>query len=71
VAHRVDQFLSAIFAAASPTALLTWGITDRYTWVPMYFKRSDGQKNRPLPLDADYRRKPLLDVIEKYCRSSA
>jgi len=67
VAARAADFLSAVFDAATPTAVLTWGITDRYTWVPMYYKRSDGSPNRPLPLDAEYRPKPLMDVIKRYC----
>jgi endo-1,4-beta-xylanase len=49
-----------------PKAILTWGLSDRYTWVPTYFKRADGMPNRPLPLDADFKRKPLFDVIEEY-----
>lgn len=68
VADQADAFLGALFAAAPPAAVLTWGLTDRYTWMPMYYKRPDGSPNRPLPLDADYRRKPLMDVIERYCR---
>ena len=49
-----------------PKAILTWGLTDRYTWVPTYFKRRDGMPNRPLPLDADLKRKPLFDVIDEF-----
>jgi endo-1,4-beta-xylanase len=66
VAARVADFLGAIFDAARPTAILTWGISDRYTWVPTYFARDDGQPNRPLPLDRDYRPKPFMKVIEEF-----
>jgi endo-1,4-beta-xylanase len=31
----------------------------------MYFKRSDGLPNRPLPLDADYRPKPFMQVLDR------
>lgn len=65
-AARAYEFLAAIRAAARPTAMLTWGITDKYTWVPIWFKRKDGLPNRPLPLDADYRPKPLMRVIEHF-----
>lgn len=71
IASRVSDFLGAIAAAARPTAVLTWGITDRYTWVPMYFKRADGSRNRPLPLDAEYVRKPMMRVVQDFCRSGA
>lgn len=68
VAAIAEDFLSAIFAGGRPTAILTWGISDRYTWVPIWFSRDDGRPNRPLPLDADYRRKPLMDVIDGFRR---
>ena len=70
VAAMADQFLGAVCEVARPKAILTWGLTDRYTWVPTYFKRKDGLPNRPLPLDTDYRRKPLYDVVEKYRRAA-
>jgi endo-1,4-beta-xylanase len=68
VAARVFEFLQAIHAAARPSAVLTWGITDKYSWVPIYFKRRDGLPNRPLPLDDAYRPKPLMRVIEHFGR---
>jgi endo-1,4-beta-xylanase len=66
IAGRVADFLQAITDANQPTAILTWGITDRYTWVPMWFTRDDGSPNRPLPLDRDYKAKPLMDVISRF-----
>jgi endo-1,4-beta-xylanase len=68
VAARAHDFLKAVFAAARPEVIATWGITDRYTWMPMWFKRSDGLPNRPLPLDRDYQPKPLWTVIDYFCR---
>lgn len=65
-AARVRDFLGAIFAAARPAAILTWGISDAHTWVPMWFKRSDGLPNRPLPLDFVYRAKPMMRVIDEF-----
>jgi endo-1,4-beta-xylanase len=66
-AQQVDRLLSAISAAAPPRAILTWGITDRYTWVPIWFKRRDGLSNRPLPFDDAYAPKPMWDVIARRC----
>jgi len=60
--------LNAVFAAARPAVIATWGITDRYTWMPMWFKRRDGLPNRPLPFDRDYQPKPLWTVIDYFCR---
>jgi endo-1,4-beta-xylanase len=71
VAARAYDFLKSIVAAIRPSVVATWGITDRYTWVPIWFKRSDGLLNRPLPFDADYRPKPLWSVIDYFCQKSA
>jgi endo-1,4-beta-xylanase len=68
VAKMAGEFLGSVCEVVRPRAILTWGLSDRYTWVPIYFKRPDGMLNRPLPLDADFRRKPLFDVIERFRR---
>jgi endo-1,4-beta-xylanase len=68
VAARVYDFLNPIFSAARPAAIVTWGITDRYTWVPMWNKRKDGLINRPLPLDEYYRPKTMWSVIDYFCQ---
>lgn len=70
VAKRTRDFLGAVFAGCRPDLVCTWGLTDRYTWVPTYFKRRDGDKNRPLPLDADLKPKPMLDAIQHFCRGA-
>jgi endo-1,4-beta-xylanase len=67
VAARARDFLEPICAAVRPSIIATWGITDRYTWVPMFNKRRDGLPNRPLPLDASYQPKPLWRVIDYFC----
>ena len=67
VAARAHDFIEPIFAAVRPSFIGTWGITDRYTWVPTWFKRKDGMPNRPLPLDENYQRKPLWNVIDYFC----
>jgi endo-1,4-beta-xylanase len=66
VARRVGDLLAAITAAGPLDTLMTWGISDRYSWIPHAFPRRDGRPNRPLPLDADFRRKPFMDVIDQY-----
>jgi endo-1,4-beta-xylanase len=71
VAGMAGRFLESVCDVVRPKAILTWGLSDRYTWVPIYFKRPDGMPNRPLPLDADLKRKPLFDVIEEFRRKPA
>ena len=59
VAARTYDFLNTVCVASRPSVIATWGVTDRYTWMPMWNKRNDGLINRPLPLDEYYRPKPL------------
>lgn len=56
VARIYREYLTHMLAEPNVTAALTWGITDRYTWLnsPRY-ARPDGQRQRPLPFDADYK----------------
>jgi endo-1,4-beta-xylanase len=70
VAGVASQFLQAVSEVVRPKAILTWGLSDRYTWVPIYFKRRDGMPNRPLPFDAELKRKPLFEVIEEFRRKA-
>jgi len=71
VAKIAGEFLDAVCEVVRPRAILTWGLSDRYSWVPIYFTRRDGLPNRPLPLDADFQRKPLFDVIDDVRRRFA
>ncbi len=70
VAKRTEQFLSAVFAGCRPTLLCTWGITDRHTWMPTWFKRPDGLPNRPLPFDASFAEKPMWRVLQRFSRGA-
>lgn len=68
VAERARVFLSALAEVGQLDSILTWGITDRYSWVPTYYRRSDGLKNRPLPLSESYEPKPLMTVIAQFSK---
>ncbi|MFM9975146.1 MAG: endo-1,4-beta-xylanase [Beijerinckiaceae bacterium] len=65
-ARHVKTFLSALSDAGPVDSIITWGITDRYSWIPEHFKRRDGLPNRPLPLDQNYKPKPFMDVISSF-----
>ncbi len=71
-AKAVETFLQTVCAGVHrPTAVLTWGITDRYTWMRYYVKRADGLPNRPLPLDAGFRPKKMFAVIQRFAGQKA
>jgi endo-1,4-beta-xylanase len=66
VARHVDDYLDIVFSVARPLSISTWGLSDRYTWLRLYNKRPDGSTLRPLPLDANFNRKPFWAVLAKY-----
>ncbi|MBT9332716.1 endo-1,4-beta-xylanase [Acidipila sp. 4G-K13] len=61
VARIYRDYLTMMLAEPNVTALLTWGITDRYTWLdaPKY-GRADALPERPLPFDPNYRPAPAF-----------
>lgn len=63
VADAARAFLTVAFDQRAVDGLMTWGISDRDTWLTEARPRIDGGVQRALPLDVDYRRKPLWSVI--------
>jgi endo-1,4-beta-xylanase len=53
VAKVYRDYLTMMLAEPNVKAVLTWGITDRYTWLngEKEDKRADGKQLRPLPFD--------------------
>ena len=70
VAKRVNDVLAAISSEVTLRSILTWGISDRYSWINQMFPRADGLPNRTLPLDAGFRPKSFMDVIAKFTREA-
>jgi endo-1,4-beta-xylanase len=54
VAEAYRQYLELVLREPAVRAVLTWGITDRYTWLDSEGPR-DGLAKRPLPFDGEYR----------------
>jgi endo-1,4-beta-xylanase len=63
VADTYKSFLSTTLDELNVIAVLTWGLSDKYTWLSTQRPRSDGAKVRPLPLDEDFKRKLAWDAI--------
>ncbi len=64
VAKIYKNYASMMLAEPNVTALLTWGITDRYTWLNgPKLARLDGRPQRCLPLDANYRPTPVFFAL--------
>lgn len=60
VAELYRDYLTNALQHRSVKAVLTWGLTDRDSWLNSSKKRSDGLPQRPLPFDADLKPKPAF-----------
>jgi endo-1,4-beta-xylanase len=74
VAEEVKRYLDVAFAQPAVKGLISWGLTDRYSWLkvtPDDYARlagawKDGEGpgvNRGLPLDSLMRREPMYRAI--------
>jgi endo-1,4-beta-xylanase len=63
VAAAYQQYLELVLADPAVRLVLTWGITDRYTWLDHDQSRADGKPERPLPFDAENRAKPAFFAV--------
>ena len=65
VAKQYQDYLSFMLQFTSLTTIVTWGLTDRYTWLARAHPRADGLAVRPLPYDADLNPKPAWEAIRR------
>ena len=65
VADAYYEYLSVVLDEPAVIGVLTWGLSDRYTWLSQRRPRPDGAPVRPLPLDADLNRKPAWYAIAR------
>jgi endo-1,4-beta-xylanase len=63
VAATYHTFLRTVAAHPAVTTVITWGLSDRVTWLDRQAPRNDGLKVRPLPLDESLERKPAWTRI--------
>ncbi|WP_369726110.1 endo-1,4-beta-xylanase [Bradyrhizobium sp. LLZ17] len=68
VAKRVDDLLTAIATSGPVRSILTWGISDRYSWLNRTVAGKEKQPSRPLPLDGEFKPKPFMDVISRFTK---
>ncbi|MCL1469345.1 endo-1,4-beta-xylanase [Argonema antarcticum] len=57
IAKAYQDFLSVVLENPATIGVSTWGLSDRYTWLSERAERNDGAAVRPLPLDAEMKRK--------------
>lgn len=65
VAAVYEDYLNVVLAEPAVTAVITWGLSDRYTWLAQFEPRPDGLPVRPLPFDANLQRKLAWNAIAR------
>ena len=74
VAGMYRRFLDAALAEPAVGGIVTWGLSDRFTWLhgrqSAKFARRDGLPTRPLPFDADLAPKPAFHAIVEAFRAA-
>ncbi len=63
VAHVYRDFLNVALTNPAVYGLLTWGITDRYSWLDHIKPRTDRLPQRPLPFDEHLQPKAAFNAI--------
>lgn len=69
VAQEVSDFLAAAFSVPAVSGVITWGLSDRHSWLqdelPQGRRAANLELNRGLPFDAQFRPKPMLEVLQR------
>ena len=65
MAEVYETYLTAALPNQALIAVLTWGLTDKYTWLANQNKRADGTPVRVLPLDRDFHREPAWHAMAR------
>lgn len=60
-----EDYLSVLLEEPAVIAVLTWGLSDNYTWLSKQRPRTDGTPVRSLPLDAQLKRKFAWNAIAR------
>lgn len=63
VASVYEDYLSAALDEKAVIAVITWGLSDLYTWLSEFYPRPDKSSVRPLPLDTKMQRKLAWNAI--------
>lgn len=65
IAAVYEDYLSTALDEPAVIAVLTWGLSDRYTWLSEFRPRPDRLPVRPLPFDAGMNRKLAWNAIAR------
>ncbi|MBD2567385.1 endo-1,4-beta-xylanase [Anabaena lutea] len=65
IAAAYEDYLSVALDEKAVIAVLTWGLSDKYTWLNEFQPRKDKTPVRPLPLDAQMQYKLAWNAIAR------
>lgn len=67
VAKRYSDFLRAILTVPAVKLVMTWQLSDRFSWLGDLARKRNpaGRSPRPLPFDADFSEKPAVRAIKE------
>jgi endo-1,4-beta-xylanase len=65
VAAAYEDYLNVVLDEPAVIAVLTWGLSDRYTWLSEFEPRSDKLPVRPLPLDENMNKKLAWNAMAR------
>lgn len=65
VADVYRRYLDVTLDEPAVKAVLTFGLTDKYSWLNEDYPRHDGANRRPLPFDNKYHRKPAYWALHQ------
>jgi len=64
VAEQYRNYLSFLLQFRSVRTIVTWGLSDRYTWLSTHNKRADNLPVRPLPYDFELKPTAAWQAIQ-------
>lgn len=65
IAGVYEDYLSVVLDEPAVVAVLTWGLSDRSTWLSTYAARDDKAPVRPLPFDSNLKPKLARNAIAR------
>ena len=68
VADVYKRYLNVTLDETAVSVVMTFGLSDRYTWLQEDYPREDGADRRPLPFDSRLRAKPAYTATRNQFR---